>query len=226
MFNAEKYVEANYKQVSPQDLFIMARLINRHRLIQGGTAIDIGGAVNLYPLLVMLPFYESITITDIVVPNLLYLEKQKKRLSKTWEQYVRFINLLGYPYYPKDFSRELLSKVHSCKASIYDLEPNSQTSISMNFVAESITNDYTEFGRACTVLMNALKPEGYITATFMGGSRGYNVGGIDYPAVSISRNDVLYAFNELQEKRVYDIPPEYKPIRKGYNNIIILEGQK
>ena len=107
--------------------------------------MEVGGAVNLYPVLAMLPFYDRVIITDITDANLHYLSSQISKLDKVWMQYIDVIRTFDLSLQGYDFQAELKKKVHYQRVSVFDLQTDIVNHISMNFLAESITDKYTTF---------------------------------------------------------------------------------
>lgn len=226
-FNPAEYVRKNYEKMSIPDVVLATHLIEWNSVHgRSGQILEIGGAVNLYPIFIMLPFFEKIIVTDIVDENLWYLRSQQREMDTLWRQYIGLIRTLNDKFYNFDFQTALRERVTVRSLSIFDIEKERYSHISMNFVAESITDDPDEFVRACNCVMAGLKKGGYLTASFMSGSRGYVVNGVDFPAVAIDPTGVADTFRAMDDLRVRYIPIFGKPLRNGYNGIIHLTAKK
>ncbi|OPZ49336.1 MAG: NNMT/PNMT/TEMT family protein [Bacteroidetes bacterium ADurb.BinA104] len=209
-----------------QDVLILYRIFTRHQNRTGGVIMEVGGAVNLYPVLAMLPFYDRVIITDITDANLHYLSSQISKLDKVWMQYIDVIRTFDLSLQGYDFQAELKKKVHYQRVSVFDLQTDIVNHISMNFLAESITDKYTTFYDACQCVKKAVRKGGQITATFMSGSTGYKVNGHRFPAVNISTEHVIDAFADMKEAFAVNIPMVGNPVRKGYSGIIYYQGKR
>lgn len=224
-FSPERYVTKNYATLSVQDTVIIERLLKRH-YGKKGTIMEVGGAVNLYPVFTMLPFYSHIMITDVSTRNLYYLASQMKQIDPVWVQYIDLIRVICPVLMDYDFQEALRSKVRYQQLSVYDLRPDMTDHISMNFLAESITDDLYEFYAACEAIKQAVPTGGEITAVFMEGSEGYTVGGHRFPAVPVKIEHIIHAFADTESALAIHIPILGKPIRSGYTGMIYYQGRK
>jgi hypothetical protein len=251
-FSSHDYWTHNYQQVVPEDreiirlvsLFLIEAFAGR-RLAQ--RAIDVGSGTNLYPALLMLPWTEQILLSDYSASNVRWLRDQVANGDAgnghpgygpdedspwTWQPFWRELQRLeGYSRIsePREHLRDACASVPQCagieQRSVFDL-PKAQWDLgTMFFVAESMTEDPAEFREAIGCFVGALRPGAPFAAAFMAGSDGYDVGDNRFPALKVSREDVLTVFTELGAGKVRVERPETDHrVRPGYSGMIVTTG--
>jgi hypothetical protein len=197
-------------------------------------AIDVGSGTNLYPALLMLPWTDQILLTDYSETNIRWLHDQLADLTPgwTWRPFWREMQeSKGYSWVhaPRELLREACASQPGYagieQRSVFDLPKARWDLGTMFFVAESITRDPEEFRAAVARFVGALTPGAPFAAAFMAGSKGYEVGDIDFPAVPITAADVERHFNELgAEKLSVVVPKTEHRVRHGYEAMIVATG--
>ena len=239
-FSSQKYWHDNYAMVQPEDREIIDRVSGffismfTHR-DRAKRAIDVGSGSNLYPALLMLPWTEQILLTDYSERNVSWLRHQVMAddgVSWAWQPFWRELDTRpGYNQVsePRKQLREVCAGTPGLagveRHSVFDL-PAAQWQLgTMFFVAESITEDVTEFRAAVECFVAALAPGAPFAAAFMAGSDGYEVAGTMFPALRITTDDVTERFTELgtADLSVYLTRTPHR-VRPGYEGMIVATG--
>jgi hypothetical protein len=243
MFSPDEYWRRNYAEPHREDLEIISRvrpfLISAFRgRPQARQAIDVGSGPNLYPALLMLPWTERILLADYSQSNIEWvrekIEEPAGDEARPWRWRPFWQEMAAAEGYcdvgdPSQRLREACRSEPGCAGieqfSIFDLPERRWDLGTMFFVAESITQKPKEFLAALEHFLGALTPDAPFAAAFMAGSEGYKVGGRNFPAVPITRDDVARHLTELgvRDPNVQQLTtaPE---VRDGYTGMIVATG--
>jgi hypothetical protein len=238
-FSSDDYWRRNYHELQAEDQEIIRRVSSffihafagRPRVRQG---IDVGSGTNLYPALLMLPWAEKILLSDFTASNVRWLRRnlEDDGAAWTWQPFWHELheavgyNQIGEPR--KQLREACVSESGFAgieQRSVFDL-PAAQWDLgTMFFVAESLTEDPSEFRMAVARFVGALKPGAPFAATFMAGSAGYPVAGTHFPALPITSDDVREHFTALDagELSVELLETEHR-VRAGYTGMIVATG--
>jgi hypothetical protein len=241
-FSSDKYWRANYKSMQPADQEIICRVGGFFAKAFAGRpraqrALDVGSGANLYPALLMLPWAEQILLTDYSESNIRWLRlhvlgNDKSDAPWTWQPFWEELHELeGYNRIsePRRLLRDACSGITE-RAGIEQLSlfklPQAQWQLgTMFFVAESMTEDPAEFNEAIGCFIGALQPAAPFAATFMAGSDGYPVDGIDFPALHITPDDITQSFTELGASQLsVELTRTTHKVREGYKGMIVATG--
>ena len=226
-FNSDWYKEHNYYKLREDDRQIL-EILREHfgaesrRNLRG---IDVGSGANLYPAMAMLPFCDRITMYEYAATNREWLEGQKHERDQTWDAFWEVLS--RHPEYERvgtEWDRHL-DRLEVVGGDVLKLAPAEGYDLAtMFFVAESISEEFSEFATALRLFVQALKPGGRFAAGFIKESVGYRVDDRKYPAVSIVKEQVAQQF-ELCGVRV-DIREIdlINPFREGYGGMIVATG--
>ncbi|MFD9739703.1 SCO2525 family SAM-dependent methyltransferase [Umezawaea sp. NPDC059074] len=239
-FDPNDYLARNYARVRSEDHRVVelvrdffGRQFASGRPPAGLCGIDVGTGANLYPALSMLPFCESITLYEHAKSNLEWLAEQAAADWPSWpDVWSDFWSVLGagrhYAELGEDPRRALARRVEVVPGSVFALDPAARRwdMGTMFFVAESITSEPVEFTAAVRGFLEVLSPGAPFCITFMENSLGYEVAGIEFPAVSIGRDDVLDCLAELADDVAVDrVGPGAEPkLRDGYSGMLVACG--
>lgn len=238
-FSPDAYWQHNYCRVLPEDREIiglvsdfLGRAFTDRPPAQ--RAIDVGSGTNLYPALLMLPWTEQILLTDYSESNVRWLHKQLDDDSDEWSWQSFWDELQEAAGYQRiSAPREKLRKACVDEPGYAGIEPRSVFDLpraqwdlgTMFFVAESITQDPGEFRRAVERFTGALTPDAPFAAAFMAGSKGYEVGNVEFPALWITADDVRQHLTDLGASRLSVELLEAGPlVRDGYEGMIVATG--
>jgi len=238
-FSSEEYFAHNYKTVQAEDqeilhrvsLFFIDAFADRNR---ASCAIDVGSGSNLYPALLMLPWADRIQLTDYSPRNVSWLRDEIDDDKPTWDWQPFWHELAGYRGYDQVRKpREQLKA--AClgdrdlagvrRQSVFDLPRGRWQLGTMFFVAESITEEFTEFCEAIGRFAGALQAGAPFAAAFMAGSLGYEVDGTRFPALKVTSDDVRECFEKFGANELSVSANETSPgVRPGYEGMIVATG--
>ena len=226
-FDPMQYVKDNYVDLHDEDRIILYLLsATYHQLPPLPLAVEVGVGPNLYPLMAMLPVVKKIEAIDYNPANLRYLKKQLKKPNKFWLAYWQLLHE-SCSSYQIDFLSELRRKVTLLEGDIYSLPENTYDLASMNFCAESVTDNRTMFELACQTYIRAVKSAGYFIASFMENSTGYTVGTYHFPSCPIDKMTIMNIFIPVCDQwQMYHIPKAHQPLRAGYSGMLLFIGRK
>lgn len=241
-FSSDDYWSHNYNVLQAEDREIIRRVSQFFIHAFGGSTsgragrrgVDVGSGTNLYPALLMLPWAESLQLTDYSAGNINWLRDHVSSDSGPWTwgpfwhelEEAEGYNQIGEPR--KHLRLACLSKPGYAgieQRSLFELPPAQWDLGTMFFVAESMTEDPDEFHVALASFLGALKPGAPFATTFMAESDGYRVGDTWYPAFSVTADDVRRHFTELGARDLtVELPETPHRVRDGYTGMIVATG--
>ncbi len=229
-FDPEVYFQRNYSHPHPSDLEIIEHLGRFYASCPDNCdVIDIGTGPNLYPLLAALPKAKSITAWEYGKANVDWLTRElnKKRMRPCWYTFLRILRTQHAMYRNMRAVSALQSKVKIRQSSIFDLPEKSWDVATMFFCAESITKDEDEFHEGLMKFRAALKANGRFFAAFMERSTGYEVDGMEFPAISLTRKSLKISLDKFfSEFEVAHVGLHGKRLRKGYSGMLVAWGKR
>jgi hypothetical protein len=217
-FNPRIYIKENYAQIHEEDLLIIQHLARFClSLPKISHALEIGVGPNLYPVMAKLPFIDSLECVDFSSANVDYLAGQLVKPSDNWDQFLQLFKSIN-PKYNLNLADTLKEKVTVRLGSIYDLEKAQFGLGSMFFCAESITDNYDEFTRACNRFIESVKTGGYLMASFMENSVSYKVGDTKFPAYPVDTAVITKIFSpKTKNLIIYRIPRSDQPVGTNHS---------
>lgn len=231
VFDSDDYVARNYARLSPADRQILEQVgefFRRTEARPGMRGVDVGAGANLYPALAMLPFCEQITFLEHSSSNLDWLKRQTAGYSPIWDAYWDVLAVHAEYRRVADPRAALADRAAVRQADLlagadtggpYDLG-------TMFFVAESFSTSVAEFRLALHRFCELLRPGAPFAVAFMENSRGYAVGGRNYPAVAVDGAEVTAALGHLTtELDVARIESGDAPLRDGYTGMLLALGR-
>jgi NNMT/PNMT/TEMT family len=233
-FDADEYWHINYSSVLPEDAEII-QCASKFLIEACGPpshskrAVDVGAGANLYPALLMLPWAEHIVFTEYAEPNIDWLAENLPDASGEW-QWRPFWDLIADRacYRAVEQPRRRLAAVHEIRrVSIFDLPPRTWDLGSMFFVADGMTTDVAEFELAVRSFLNALKPGSPFMMAFMEGSSGYDVHGVRFPAVRVTRKSLEALLADLpvtSASIALRTDNSIRAVRHGYDAMLLVTG--
>lgn len=126
--------------------------------------------------------------------NVRYLRHQlDEGPDDTWQPFYALCRSLD-PALPPD-CKEALRPVRVVPGTVDDLTPGTYDLASMNFVAESVTEDFGEFTAVCDTFVHAVRPGGRLLAAFMEHMPSYRIGtGPVWPACPVDETALRAVF--------------------------------
>lgn len=226
-FEPYTYIQDNYATIHDEDREIIRRLLKFFTSVgKLRLAVDVGTGPNLYPIMLLLPYIEKVYCVEYAPKNINYLRDQLHSLDTNWYAFWQLIKN-GSPDHQIDLLKNLKKKLIIKKGDIYDLPKSSYDLASMFFCAESITDSYKQFQVACLSFIQSAKKNGYLVATFMENSKGYEINGVQFPTYPVNTSLVRKIFTPYtQNLTVKHIPVGKQPLRSGYTGMILLTAQR
>ncbi|GAA2607655.1 SCO2525 family SAM-dependent methyltransferase [Dactylosporangium fulvum] len=227
-FNPAQYVQDNYATLIEDDRQILQMVRDffvTHAPAPGAHGVDVGAGANLYPMMAMLPFCDSVTLFERSRSNLAWLQTQLPNYDAIWDPFwAELATKEDSPYSGVD-PRVEAAKVHVQPGDLFELERRRWDLGTMFFVAESMSERPEEFAEALEKFVHALRPGAPFAAAFMAQSPGYSVGGIRYPAVSVTVADVRRNLDPIVEE--VDVQPVFsgQVIKAQYKGMILALGR-
>lgn len=181
------------------------------RIPRNAKVLEFGGGPTIYSLISAAPHVGEIHFSDHLHGNIAEVMKWKNNDpdSFPWSRYVRrglHHEGMKEPTEDEVKSREQLIRVKmteflSCDAMLsnplglkykgeYDV-------VSMNFVAESITDEPQEYKRILENVASLLKPGGFLVTTGLEKAQYYLIGGLVFPATYVRLSDIKQALGKL-----------------------------
>jgi hypothetical protein len=234
-FDADEYWKFNYASILPEDREII-ECASKFLIEACGIrspykrAVDVGAGANLYPSLLMLPWAEHIVLTEHAPSssNISWLRENLSDASGEWPWQPFWDLVADLPCYRAiDEPRRRLAAVQEVRAvSIFDLPPRTWDLGTMFFVADGMTTDEVEFKAALCAFLGALLPGSPFVMAFMEGSTGYEVHGVHFPAVRITRQslDALLAELPVDSISILRTDNSVKRLRFGYDAMLLVTG--
>lgn len=231
-FDAAGYAKVNYASVLPEDeeiiRFAASFLINACGTRPPVRAVDVGAGPNLYPALLMLPWTTHIVFTEYAQTNIDWLTENLAPASGEWAWQPFWDLMADLPGYQNVVQpRQRLAASHDIRSlSVFDLPGNTWDLGSMFFVADGISSDENEFEAAVRSFLGALTPGSPFMMAFMEGSAGYDVSGVQFPAVKITRGSLteLMAALPITGVSILRTDNSVRPARSGYDAMLLVTG--
>ena len=222
------YLAENYRELHPCD----AEVIRHHsafyrRLPPGSVArsLEFGSGPNLYPLMVAAAASRRIHAVESSAAGVRYLTGQLSRgPDASWLPFYALCQDLN-PDLPTTLE-EALSRVECVHGDVRDVPAGGYDLASMNFVAESVTEDAEEFTALCLTFIRSVRPGGLLVAAFMENMPRYRIGGgPKWPGIPVDADAVRAVFQPHSDRllvtRIDADPtlPEY-----GDTGMVLLEA--
>jgi len=233
-FDPVAYWRHNYASLRDDDRLILTTTGDhfcRHFGAAAATGprrgLDVGSGANLYPALAMLPWSRDLSLLDHSARNVRWLRDDLMDAADPWRWSPHWTALSHLPPYARlPEPRRALARACEVRCtSIFDLPRRAWQLGTMFFVAESITNDPQEFIRATASFLLALQHGAPFAAAFMTHSRGYQVGGVDFPAVRLDCDQIGHALREHADSlSVQHVLPGGPVLRSGYSGMALALG--
>lgn len=224
------YLAENYAALHESDDAVIVHHSAVYRDLAPGSldrTVELGAGPNLYPLLMASGAARRIDAVDRSAAGLGYLRRQlADGPDPSWEPFWQRCRALN-PALPATMA-EALARVHVQQGDAFALAGADYDLASMNFVAESVTEDPDEFGRFCAAFTATVRPGGHLVAAFMENMGRYELGdGSRWPGIPVDDATVTRVFapltGDLQVSRIDADPglPEY-----GYTGMVMLRARR
>ncbi|SQD94396.1 putative N-methyltransferase [Parafrankia sp. Ea1.12] len=187
--------------------------------------LDVGTGSNLYPALSMLPWCERITLREHSASNVTWLENEVRSYGTAWDPFWKVLTQERAYLGVDDPRRALAERVVVEQGSVFEL-PRSRWDIgTMFFVACSISEQREDFHRASRCFLDALMPGAPFAMAYMENSRGYEVGDIRFPAVSLKMDYIVESLEATATDVKADRFVGAEMLREGYESMVLVRGR-
>lgn len=197
----EDYVAENYHWLHPADEAVIdhhAACCRRFAPDSLECSLELGAGPNLYPLMLAAGVSRRVEAVEPSAANVAYLRRQLRKPDPHWEPFFDRCRARGAAR--KATLREALARVRVYRGDASSLPSSRYQLASMNFVAESVTEDRGEFADLCRAFVRAVVPGGQLIAAFMEGMRCYSIGSqSSWPGVPVDSDLVRDVFAPLTE---------------------------
>ncbi|WP_238016682.1 SCO2525 family SAM-dependent methyltransferase [Dactylosporangium sp. AC04546] len=227
-FDPAQYVLDNYATLIEDDRQILQMVRDffiTHAPNHGAHGVDVGAGANLYPMMAMLPFCDSVTLFERSRSNLAWLGDQLPDFGPIWDPFWAVLAAKEDSPYGLINPRVAAGRVRVQPGDLFKLERGRWDLGTMFFVAESMSEEMGEFDEALQKFVHALRPGAPFAAAFMAQSPGYTVGGIRYPAVSVTVDDVRQSLKPLVEEVTVEPVFSGEVIKPKYKGMILALGR-
>lgn len=184
----DAYLAENYRTLHPYDIGVIHHHAGVYRTFAPGSlarTLELGAGPNLYPLMLAGAAARRVDALEPGAAGVRYLRGQLTHgVDDSWLPFYRLCRSLD-PALPESCA-EALHRVRVVRGTAEDLRPGTYDLASMNFVAESVTEDFEEFTEVCEAFVRAVSPGGRLLAAFMEGMPSYRIGtGPVWPACPV-----------------------------------------
>ncbi|MEU3007227.1 class I SAM-dependent methyltransferase [Streptomyces sp. NPDC007020] len=224
----QDYLAENYRDLHPSDAAVIAHHSAVYRRIRKGGAarsVEFGAGPNLYPLLLASAASRRIDAVEASAAGVRYLLGQLARgPDASWEPFHALCRELNPDVPPTP--QESLSAVRVVHADVRSLEPGTYDIASMNFVAEGVTEDFTEFADFCGRFARSARPGGLLVAAFMENMPTYRIGPASrWPGCPVDSSVVTEVFAPLTDDlRVTRTGPDPSLPDYGDSGMVLLSA--
>ncbi|MEU3067765.1 class I SAM-dependent methyltransferase [Streptomyces sp. NPDC006906] len=224
----QDYLAENYRDLHPSDAAVIAHHSAVYRRIRKGGAarsVEFGAGPNLYPLLLASAASRRIDAVEASAAGVRYLLGQIARgPDASWEPFHSLCRELNPDVPPTP--QESLSAVRVVHADVRSLEPGTYDIASMNFVAEGVTEDFTEFADFCGRFARSARPGGLLVAAFMENMPTYRIGPASrWPGCPVDSSVVTEVFAPLTDDlRVTRTGPDPSLPDYGDSGMVLLSA--
>ena len=200
------YLAENYRQLHPSDEAVIrhhSAFYRRFRPDSIGRSLEFGAGPNLYPLMAATAASRRIDAQEPSAANITYLTAQlSEGPDESWQVFYALCRSLN-PALPKTLA-EALTRVRVVPGGTRTEPRRTYELASMNFVAESVTEDVGEFAELCRTFVHSVRPGGYLVAAFMENMPSYRIGAgsggaVEWPACPVDAGTVRDVFAPLTE---------------------------
>jgi hypothetical protein len=223
------YLAENYRELhASDDAVIVHHSAFYRRFPPGGLSrtLELGAGPNLYPLILAGAASQRIDAVDRSAACLAYLlGQQRYGPDPSWAPFHARCRELN-PDLP-DLAT-VLSRVLVIPGNGLEVPAGRYDAASMNFVAESVTEDAGEFAAFCHAFVHSVRPGGHLVAAFMENMPSYRLGdGSRWPGYPVDRVVVREAFAPYaSELTLSRIDPDSNLPDYGYTGMVLLTARR
>lgn len=224
------YLAENYRRLHRADEAVIDHHSAVYAAIPAGSldrTVEVGAGPNLYPLAMAAAASRLVHAVEPSAASVAYLRGQlRDGPDPTWDPFYARCRRRN-PALPPSLA-QALSRVRVTRADAFALPEGRYALGSMNFVAESVTEDRAEFAAFCGAFARAVRPGGHLVASFMENMGRYSIsGGREWPGVPVDSEKISEAFApytvDLVVRRI-DADPDLPDW--GYTGMVLLSARR
>lgn len=199
----QAYLAENYRELHPCDAAVIRHHSRLYRQCAPGSierSLELGAGPNLYPLMLAAAASHRIEAVECGAGNVAYLARQlRDGPEASWQVFYALCRRLD-PALPPTMT-DALSRVRVVHGDARSVPHGTYGLASMNFVAESVTEDLDEFTEFCRSFAASVRPGGYLVASFMENMPSYRIGRASrWPGCPVDRAVVHRVFAPCTER--------------------------
>ncbi|GGT25329.1 hypothetical protein GCM10010271_31100 [Streptomyces kurssanovii] len=199
----QDYLAENYRVLHPCDAAVIRHHSSFYRQFAPGSiqrSLEFGAGPNLYPLMLAAAASRRIEAVELGAGNVAYLTRQlREGPDESWQAFYALCRRLD-PALPPALT-DALSRVQVVHSDARSVARGTYSLASMNFVAESVTEDLDEFTEFCQSFAASVCPGGHLVASFMENMPSYRIGKASHwPGCPVDRAAVYRAFAPCTER--------------------------
>jgi NNMT/PNMT/TEMT family len=224
------YITENYRELHPSDAAVIdhhSAYLARFASDRFDRSLELGAGPNLYPLLLVSACSKQIDAVEPSAANVAYLRQQvADGPASHWLPFYERARQLNSTLAPDP--RQALARVRVIHASAETIEANSYELASMHFVAEGVSDEYSEFAQVCRTFACSVRPGGHLIAAFMENLGAYTIAdGQRWPAFPVDAGIIRDVFAPYTDELAIDridadaTLPDY-----GYTGMVMLTARR
>ncbi|MEU9860001.1 class I SAM-dependent methyltransferase [Streptomyces sp. NPDC047971] len=224
------YLAENYRELHPVDIGVIRHHSAFYRRFAPGSlarSLEFGAGPNLYPLMLAAAASRQIDALEPSSANVDYLRDQLARgPDDSWDAFHALCRRLD-PALPGT-PAEALARVRIVPGDADDVLAGSYDLASMNFVAESVTEDFTEAAALCAAFVRSVRPGGHLVASFMERMPTYRIGtGPAWPACPMDADVLRSVFAPLTDSlRIDRVAKDRTLPEYGDTGVLLLTARR
>ncbi|MEU4269075.1 class I SAM-dependent methyltransferase [Streptomyces sp. NPDC026092] len=224
------YLAENYRLLHPVDIGVIhhhSAFYRRFAPDSVARSLEFGAGPNLYPLMLAAAACRRIDALEPSTASVRYLRGQLERgPDDSWQPFYTLCRALD-PALPAT-PAEALARVRIVPGDADDLQPGSYDLASMNFVAESVTEDFVEVAALCGVFVGSVRHGGHLVAAFMERMPTYRIGtGPRWPACPVDEGALRSVFEPLTEElRITRVAKDRTLPEYGDTGVLLLTARR
>jgi NNMT/PNMT/TEMT family len=240
-FPARAYLEKYYSEVGPENAALLATLIDYLAATEAptGCVIEVAGGPSLFSMLALAAVrgepFEHVLFTDLGREN---LREVQRWLDEDPDRF-DYAPVLGWleaktGAAPDSICMTLRSSRWQLASFDWRHDPPREWCgrfdvVSSHFFAESATSDEEEFIAMMRRIPRLGRPGALVFMSFMSGSRGYTVGGADFPGFDLDETTLLGYFRDagvsLEDLFLRTVAAEDPASDPGYCGLLFVAGR-
>lgn len=224
------YLAENYRRLHAADIAVIEHHSAVYRKLPSDgvdRALELGAGPNLYPLMLAAAAARHIDAVDPSAAGLAYLRDQLAHgADPAWEPFYACCRT-NNPTLPARLANAL-SRVEVVAGDASGLPESAYGLGSMNFVAESVTEDPAEFAAICRAFVHAVRPGAPLVASFMENMGRYRIAdGPMWPGYPVTRDTVHDVFaDETVDLVVSRIDADPELPEWGYTGMVLMSARR